>query len=65
MSKESFNYPKISDRLIKCLQRDFPDKLPRKYTDSFELGVLAGQQIVIDKLLSEKEYNETDAIEGS
>lgn len=51
-------YPKISDKLIECLKRDFPDSLPRKYQDSYELGILIGQQLVIDKLKAEKSYNE-------
>ena len=55
-------YPKIPNRLIVCLERDFPDKLPRAYQDSFELGVLIGQQMVIDKLKCEKTYNEKDAL---
>lgn len=52
------NYPNISDKLIECLERDFPDKLPRKYQDSYELGILVGQQMVIDKLKIEKQFNE-------
>ena len=51
-------YPKISDKLIECLERNFPDSLPRKYQDSYELGILIGQQLVIDKLKAEKSYNE-------
>jgi len=60
MGQNNYNYPKISNRLIECLERDFPDKLPRNYQDKFELGVLIGQQQVIDKLKSEKHYNESD-----
>ena len=52
------NYPNISDRLIECLERDFKDKLPRTYKTEFELGILIGQQQVIDKLKIEKQYNE-------
>lgn len=51
-------YPVISNKLIECLERDFPDKLPRKYQDSFELGILIGQQKIIDKLKYEKKCNE-------
>lgn len=51
-------YPYISDRLIQCLQHDFEDKLPRKYKDSYELGILIGQQQVIDKLIMEKNFRE-------
>nr|DAN37751.1 MAG TPA: hypothetical protein [Caudoviricetes sp.] len=57
------NYPKISNRLIECLERDFPDKLPRKYQDNYELGVLIGQQMVIDKLKAEKVFNEKDVLD--
>jgi len=53
-----YNYPKISDKLIECLERDFPDKLPRKFKDNYELGILIGQQMVIDKLKVEKDYQE-------
>lgn len=51
-------YPPISDKLIECLERDYPNTLPRTYKDSFELGVLIGQQEIIDKLKVEKSYNE-------
>jgi len=51
-------YPEISDELIKCLQNDFPDRLPRKCIDMYELGILAGQQQVIDKLVMEKRFGE-------
>ncbi len=52
------DYPTINDLLIECLERDFPNKLPPNYVDSFELGVLLGQQKVIDKLKTEKLYQE-------
>ena len=58
MREVKMGYPKISDKLIECLERDFPDSLPRKYQDSYELGILIGQQLVIDKLKAEKSYNE-------
>ena len=48
------NYLNISDRLIKCLERDFKDILPRTYKTEFELGILIGQQQVIDKLKIER-----------
>lgn len=51
-------YPAISDKLIECLERDYPDKLPRSFKDSYELGILIGQQQIIDKLRIEKAYNE-------
>lgn len=51
-------YPNISDKLIECLEKDFPNKLPTKYVDSYELGVLVGIQKVIEKLKAEKAYNE-------
>lgn len=44
------DYPLISDKLIDCLVRDFPDRLPRNFKDMYELGILIGQQQVIDKL---------------
>lgn len=56
---DDYVYPVISDKLIECLERDFPDKLPRKYQDDFKLGILIGHQEVIDKLKCEKEFNET------
>ena len=59
---DTYDYPKISDKLIECLERDFPDKLPRKYQDSYELGILTGQQTVIDKLKYEKSLNEKDIL---
>jgi hypothetical protein len=62
MSKSEYLYPKISTKLIECLERDFPDKLPRQYQDNFNFGVLVGQQMVIDKLKLEKEYNEKDSL---
>lgn len=57
-SNTSYDYPIISDKLIECLERDYPDKLPRAYKDNYELGVLIGQQMVIDKLKIEKKFNE-------
>lgn len=51
-------YPTITDLLIEVLERDFPDKLPRKHKDDYELGILIGQQQVIDKLKTEKQYQE-------
>ena len=63
ISNYSKGYPKIPKRLIECLERDFPDKLPRKYQDSYELGILVGQQSVIDKLKVEKDYNEQDVLD--
>lgn len=52
------NYPIITDELIDCLKRDFPDKLPRYYLNKFQLGIRIGQQLVIDKLIHEKSLNE-------
>ena len=51
-------YPHISDKVIKCLQNDFPNQLPKKKITEFELGVLVGNQQVIDKLIFEKERSE-------
>ena len=58
MKKNNYDYPAVSDRLIKCLERDFPGKLPDKYVDSYNLGFLIGQQSIITKLKNEKNYNE-------
>lgn len=54
----NYDYPIISDKLIECLERDYPDRLPRAYKDNYELGILIGQQMVIDKLKIEKKFNE-------
>ena len=59
---EEKTYPPITDRLIECLERDYPNTIPKTYIDSFELGVLIGQQQVIDKLRVEKAYNEELAL---
>jgi len=56
------NYPLITDELIDRLEIDFPNKLPTDYINDYELGILIGQQKVIDKLKFEKEYNEKEAI---
>lgn len=60
--KKDYDYPNIPDKLIECLDRDFPDKLPRAYIDKYELGVLVGQQQIIDKLKAEKAFNENEKI---
>lgn len=57
-------YPEITEELIECLRKDFPDKLPRNFKDAYEFGVLVGQQQVIDKLVLEKQFNETSETEG-
>ena len=54
------NYPIISDKLIECLERDFPDKIPRKQLSDYEFGRLVGNQEVIDKLKAEKRFSEED-----
>lgn len=54
----NYDYPVISDKLIEALERDYPDKLPRNHKDDYELGILIGQQMVIDKLKIEKKFNE-------
>lgn len=59
----NYNYPSISDKLIKCLEKNFPDKLPRKRLTEYEQGKLDGQQDVIDKLKVEKKYNENRKLE--
>ena len=55
MSEKQLNYPPIPDNLIKCLCRDFPDKIPRVEISPFEQGILVGQQMIIDKLKFEDE----------
>ena len=57
---ELITYPNISDKLIECLESTFPNKLPLKQISEFELGVLIGQQRVIDQLKIEKEYQEKE-----
>lgn len=59
----NYDYPVITNELIECLQRDFPDKIPRKQLSEFELGKLVGHQEVVDKLIVEKEYNEDKNLE--
>lgn len=53
-------YPAISDKLLECLMIDFPNQLPTNYVDKYELGILIGQQQVINKLKVEKAYNENE-----
>lgn len=53
-----YDYPEISDKLIECLDRDFPDTIPRIQLSEFAYGMLVGAMKVIDKLKLEKEYNE-------
>lgn len=55
---EIINFPPISDKLIDCLEKIYPDKLPTQKVSEFELGVLIGQQRVISKLKVEKESQE-------
>lgn len=57
---DKLKYPEISDKLIECLKRDFPDELPRKEISAFEYGRLTGRQDIIDKLEFEKSENEPD-----
>ena len=57
------NYPAISDELIKSLERDFPNKLPEGFVNDYELGVLIGEQKIINKLKFEKDFNEKEAVE--
>lgn len=54
------NYPAISNELIECLKNSFPNQLPTEYISDFELGVLIGEQKVIDKMIAEKDYNENE-----
>ncbi len=56
----SQDYPAISDKLIESLERDFPNKLPENYINDYELGILIGQQNIINKLKFEKDYNEKE-----
>lgn len=60
--KDIQKYPNISNKLLECLMRDFPDCASRTYITEFELGVKAGQQQVIDKLKLEKMYNEENIL---
>lgn len=53
-------YPIISNKLIKRLKEDYPNKLPDKQVSDFELGRLVGRQDIIDKLVHEKEYSESN-----
>lgn len=55
---EEKTYPTITDELIKALEKDFPNTLPKTFIDKYELGVLIGQQQVIEKLKIEKKFNE-------
>lgn len=57
------NYPAISDALIEVLKRDYPNKLPDRDISAFELGRLIGQQDVVDKLIFEKNFNETNTLD--
>ncbi len=58
MKQKDFEFPTISKKLIECLKEVFPDNLPTNYVDSYELGVLVGQQNVIRKLEAEKLYQD-------
>lgn len=65
MKDKELNYPPISEILIKCLDRDFPDKIPRKEINLYTLGILVGQQQVIDKLkflVYEREMSNSDSL---
>ena len=53
-------YPQISDLLIEVLERDFPNRLPKHFKNIYELGILIGQQKVIDKLKTEKQYQDNN-----
>lgn len=56
---ERFNsYPDVSDLLIRKLQDDFPNKLPKCEITPYELGRLVGQQEVIEKLIVEQQITE-------
>lgn len=58
-NSERFNsYPFISDELIRKLQDDFPNELPRTEISAFELGKRIGHQEVIDKLKVEQQITE-------
>jgi len=58
-NSERFNsYPFISDELIRKLQDDFPNELPRAEISAFELGRRIGHQEVIDKLKVEQQITE-------
>ena len=56
---ERFNsYPFISDELIRKLQEDFPNQLPKNEVSAFELGKRVGHQEVIEKLIVEQQITE-------
>lgn len=44
------NFPVVPDDLLKALEKAFPDKLPRGVPDQAAVGVLVGQQKVLDLL---------------
>lgn len=53
---EEIIFPYIEDNLIKALELTYPNTLPTKEISPYELGILIGQQRVIDKLKYEKSY---------
>lgn len=59
----NYNYPIITDSLIKALQNTYPNILPENHISDFDLGVLIGQQKVITKLIAEQAYNNTKHID--
>lgn len=59
---EEKKFPTINKKLIQVLKEIYPDKIPQRYVDSYELGILVGQQQVIQKLEAEREYQERESL---
>ena len=51
-------YPEINEILIRKLKEDFPNKLPEKEINAYQLGFLIGQQSIINKLEFEMKEQE-------
>lgn len=58
------NYPYINSKLIDKLKIDFPNILPDRYINDYELGFLIGQQSIIKKLEFELKEQEDTVIEA-
>lgn len=58
----NLKFPLISDKLIDCLESLYPNKLPLNQVTDFQLGILLGQQQVINKLKTEKEIQENNEL---
>ena len=58
MSDKKLKYPYISEILIQCLLRDYPNTLPMKELSPYEQGIFTGQQMVRNKLKFEMDESE-------